>query len=252
MNMSKKIKPNDLKMIGSTSSSKTDNLEPSASKETGRPSKPKTGQSTVANQLKHKISEPAKNKISEPPNQLKRKLSESANQVKHKISEPIILTKVSSKTVEQKDKARSSKESNQKRVSAATPHELHRPKKTDQSLSAVKSSKYKNSSRPKSSTNHSTLGKRPQFPLNPYAVDPSDPLIQADSLNISSYIGNLFGYSKDRFKDDYLDTGDMESSYANMRREEQRSTKIAKKEDLEEELRSFAELPKKSKRPKNA
>ena len=55
--------------------------------------------------------------------------------------------------------------------------------------------------------------------------------------NYSSVISKLFKIDKRRFDDDDDDDRDMESSAADIRREEARSARIAKKEELEEELR---------------
>lgn len=181
--MSKKIKPNELKMIGSASSNKTDNHDSGTSVKTkgeiGQTSKAIDGQSSKVNKLKRKTSEP---KI------IRSDVSRAAKEVE--VKESFV------------------GESNRKRLRdkpIVDSHELHPSKKKElpsQSQSASTLSKNRSSSaKTKSSSNNTSKaasGKRPQFPLNPYAVDPSDPLLKGDSINISSYIGNLFGYSKDR------------------------------------------------------
>jgi hypothetical protein len=52
--------------------------------------------------------------------------------------------------------------------------------------------------------------------------------------NVSSIIGNIFGYNRNRYRDED-DIDDMEVGYSDVKREEARSLRIAKKEDEEEE-----------------
>lgn len=52
--------------------------------------------------------------------------------------------------------------------------------------------------------------------------------------NVSSIIGDIFGYNRNRYRDEE-DIDDMEVGYSDVHREEARSLRIAKKEDLEEE-----------------
>jgi len=56
------------------------------------------------------------------------------------------------------------------------------------------------------------------------------------NINVSSIIGNIFGYNRNRYRDEE-DIDDMEVGYSDVKREEARSLRIAKKEDeVEEEL----------------
>ncbi|KAJ3313675.1 hypothetical protein HDV04_001685 [Boothiomyces sp. JEL0838] len=67
--------------------------------------------------------------------------------------------------------------------------------------------------------------------------------------NVSSIIGDMFGYNRNKYRDDYSDdSSDMEAGYDDVLREEKRSLKIGKKEDLEEELRQEREKARKYKR----
>jgi hypothetical protein len=58
------------------------------------------------------------------------------------------------------------------------------------------------------------------------------------SNNYSSIISQMFGYDRSRYRDDSSDE-DMEVGFGALEKEEKRSTKIAKKEDLEEEKREL-------------
>jgi hypothetical protein len=194
MNMSKKIKPNELKMI----SSKSDSAKTKPQGETVQHSQTKSGDSKL----------------------------------KRKISETSIVKEYTTVNKRAEDKRRLVTEPSRKRPNVQ-PGLNSQSKRSDSATAPQKIRKVAQEKAESSSRNLSKRApeKKAHFSLNPYAIDPSDPLIQGGSLNISSYIGNLFGYSKDRylvyansrFKDDYTDTKDMESSYANMRREEQRS-----------------------------
>jgi len=54
------------------------------------------------------------------------------------------------------------------------------------------------------------------------------------NINVSSIIGDIFGYNRHRYRDEE-DIDDMEVGYSDVHREEARSLRIAKKEDLKEE-----------------
>ena len=197
MNMSKKIKPNELRIVHAATG--TDKNTDKTKMEVRPKTEVKAGSSHKA------VSRPNDPKV---------------NNLKNKMKEPITASK---KSVTKTDKRMSGieyhgKQANSKEHVDAS-KALQRPKKnvlpanvttkqsknhvpirtatverniskTSQSTSSSKSSKHL----PKEGTS-----KKTHFSLNPYAVDPTDPLISGDPLNISSYIGNLFGYSKKRY-----------------------------------------------------
>ncbi|KAJ3344596.1 hypothetical protein HDU91_000184 [Kappamyces sp. JEL0680] len=68
-------------------------------------------------------------------------------------------------------------------------------------------------------------------------VDQS-PLPKKKKNDYSSVIQSIFGYNRNRYRDmDSDDSSDMEANYRDVEREEKRALKLAKREDLEEELR---------------
>jgi hypothetical protein len=69
--------------------------------------------------------------------------------------------------------------------------------------------------------------------MNPYALDPNDPLLNVS--DVSTVIGSLFNYNRKRFRHEEEDDDlkDMEvNNYNLLLKEEQKSSKIAKKEEL--------------------
>lgn len=68
--------------------------------------------------------------------------------------------------------------------------------------------------------------------------------------NISSYIKEIFGYDRNRFRDRDDDIDNMESSFAEIQREEAKSSRIAKLEDEIERLKETYELQQHKKKKK--
>lgn len=169
--MSKKIKPNELKMINDKSDSHKSSGTVKAQGDTGQSSKTKTGiqSDATANKLKRKIPTP---------------IEASSKGIKKMEDRRVSVTKKSNLKTQNSQELNRTKSSPASR-SAITPMQKHKST-VDKVKSSVKITPNQGSE------------KRSHFPLNPYAIDPSDPLIKGDALNISSYIGNLFGYSKDR------------------------------------------------------
>ncbi|EDO47613.1 predicted protein [Nematostella vectensis] len=79
-----------------------------------------------------------------------------------------------------------------------------------------------------------------------YDDDDDDDFIDdgGDEADVSSYIREIFGYDKRKFKDEDFDDRSMEVSYRQIEKEEARSSKIAKLEDEIEFLKEQAELKK--------
>ncbi|KAK4293608.1 hypothetical protein Pmani_033709 [Petrolisthes manimaculis] len=69
-------------------------------------------------------------------------------------------------------------------------------------------------------------------------------------VDYRSEIGKLFGYDRNKYKDDEDDLSDMEASYSQMQKEERISAKIGLKEDLEDIQREEEEKKMKMKRLK--
>ena len=83
----------------------------------------------------------------------------------------------------------------------------------------------------------------------------SDELSEFDeahvSKNYSSIIQQMFGYNRSRYQDVASDdSSDMEVNYRDLEREEKRSLRIGKKEDLEEEQRELEKERRKMMRKK--
>jgi len=123
--------------------------------------------------------------------------------LKRKTSEPIMVEESSKAIKITKDKRTLITEPSPKRHNVNP--ELRRVKKDltqSHSAAPTRQSRTVVVDKPKKSLKTSSkrvLDRKPHFQLNPYAIDPSDPLIHGDSVNVSSYIGKLFGYSKDRY-----------------------------------------------------
>ena len=67
---------------------------------------------------------------------------------------------------------------------------------------------------------------------------------------VSSYIKEIFGYDRNRFRDRCEDTSNMESSYGDIQKEEAKSLRIAKLEDEVEKLKESYELQQMQQRKK--
>ena len=67
---------------------------------------------------------------------------------------------------------------------------------------------------------------------------------------VSSYIKEIFGYDRNRFRDRCEDTSNMESSYGDIQKEEAKSLRIARLEDEVEKLKESYELQQMQQRKK--
>jgi hypothetical protein len=86
--------------------------------------------------------------------------------------------------------------------------------------------------------------------LNPYAVDPREEVLDDAYLkrNISAVIGSIFKRSASRTYDDEDDLDDMEAGYADVLREESKSSRIARREEELEAERERQDVLRKKQR----
>ncbi|XP_041367242.1 protein SPT2 homolog isoform X2 [Gigantopelta aegis] len=75
--------------------------------------------------------------------------------------------------------------------------------------------------------------------------DDDDDIEDPSDLDYSKYIKQIFGYDRNRYRDDDGDVDNMESSYASLMKEEARSAKIGLLEDLEDMKREEEEFKQK-------
>ena len=75
---------------------------------------------------------------------------------------------------------------------------------------------------------------------------------EANPAQISSIIGNLFGYNRHKYRDDDFDDREMENNkFSSIMKEEARSARIGRQEDLEDMRREEEENRRKMARKKH-
>lgn len=116
--------------------------------------------------------------------------------------------------------------------SAVRVHQLHASKSNfaaSSRASSVPPAKNISSSKKQTPSGSTPREFRPKPPANDY----------------SSAIQEIFGYNRHKYRDeDSDDSSDMEVNYRDLEREEKKSLRLGKKEDLEEEMRELAKLNK--------